>query len=419
MTNPYLPPSTDAALAVSSALDDALKTRDYAEFEAEVTERDLLEALGSKTFRRDLVRLRRFRWFVSIPLALVLALVGIQWARGNAFPGVTLLLVVFPIVLIAYAFGLHWWIRGKHAKLNHGMLGPIRGRIDRESLWIESDDQVRYRKMQFLVGAAVTRRQLVLGFDPSYSLFETIPKRAFSDLDTAELLARNLVDARPFSKIKQFDQRRSEPPTDEPRFQPGPGAVFYSGEVLIDDIVGTPLERARKKASYTVLLQTAVVLGITGFFVLAMGVSSFFSIIAVTVLTLIFLRTWVRVTSAPLSGQADEDVMFRSAGWFDNEGIVSLTSIGQAKLKWSLLESAVITDRVIAMRPRRGAVWYLIARRQYPEASQWNAACQWVREKLPTEHGARGAIAPNEDSPAPSGDSPVPSGDSPVPSGDS
>jgi hypothetical protein len=382
--NPYRPPEVDPARAIVGVLDDALQTRSSVEFETVVTQRDQVDAVRRTTMRPDLRRIRRIRWLLLFPAALILFVTVIRSIRSGQLIGLSTYIFIAIIVLALYVTFLSRWLIRKHVKMNRDVLGPIKGWIDREMLWIENEHQTRCRSLSQLVGVAKNQRQLVLCFDPTHSLFETLPRRGFNDPDTIEILADNLVRARPFSTAKPFDSRRLEPPTDKPRFQPGDGALFYSGALYRDDIKHTPLEDSQRRARLLMIGQLVAFVSVCVGFIIYIGSSTEYRILALSVIGFIFIRALLRVSRAPLAGQADKAVFWQSAGWLDQSGIVSITVIGQTMSKWSAFDRAVITDRVISVRTSSGSLWHLIGRGQIADDSQWEAACQIVREHLPT-----------------------------------
>ncbi len=382
-TNPYRPPEVDPAREIVGVLNDALKTRDRVEFETVLTQQDQVDALRRTMMRPELRRFRRIRWVLLILSVLVL-LVTVRWLRAGQLTGLLAFLLISIIAFTLYVTFLSHWMVRRQVKMNRDVQGPIKGWIDRETLWIENESQTRCRWLSQLVGVAKNPRQLVLCFDPTLSLFETLPLRGFSDSDTIEILADNLVRARPFPKAKPFDKRRLDPPTDEPRFRPGEDAQFYSGGLYRNDIKDTPLADSQRRARWLITGQLTLFVSVCMGIVLFTGSSIEFRVMAFLVIGFIYVRALLRVFKAPLSGQADDDVFWQSAGWIDQSGIVSMTVIGQTMSKWAVFDRAVITDRVISCRTRSDALWHLIGRGQLGDDSQWEAACQIVREHLQT-----------------------------------
>ncbi len=250
-TNPYRPSEVDPAREIAGVLNDALKTRDRVEFETILTQQDQVDALRRTMMRPELRGLGRIRWFLLVPSVLML-LVTFRWMRGGQLTGLSALLLISIIAITLYVMFLSHWVVRRRVKMNRDVQGPIKGWIDRETLWIENENQTRCRSLSQLVGVGKNTRQLVLCFDPTLSLFETLPLRGFSDPDTIEILAENLVRARPFPKAKPFDKRRLVPPTDEPRFRPGDDAQFYSGGLYRNDIKDTPLEDSQRRARWLI-----------------------------------------------------------------------------------------------------------------------------------------------------------------------
>ena len=187
-------------------MDDALKTREYVEFEGEITRPDLVTAVRYSAMRRDLQSMRRSHLFVMIAGVIILFLVAMLSMQGRNVEELPILAGGLAVVLV-YATSMHRWLAGRYVKNNSDIMGPVKGRIDRNSLWIENERQTRYRPFRHLVGTDMNRRGWVLCFDPTLSMFEMLPMSGFDDPDTASILASNLSQARPFSAVAAFDSR--------------------------------------------------------------------------------------------------------------------------------------------------------------------------------------------------------------------
>lgn len=384
MNNPYQPPEVDPARSIAGVLDDALKTRDRVEFEAVLTQSDQYDAVRRTSMRADLRRIRRFRWMLAIPIGLIFVIALSRGLRTGQLSGLPVYLLSAAVALTLYVSLLGRWLTRKHVEMNRDVLGPIKGWMDRETLWIENELQTRCRPLSQLVGVAKNERQLVLCFDSTHCLFETLPRRGFNDPDTLEILADNLARTRPYATAKPFDARRLEPPTEQPRFQPGEAAVFYSGALYRADIKGTPLEGSQRRARLMMAAQLLIFIAVCAGFIILIGPSTEFRMVALAVVGLIFVRALLRVSQAPLAGQADDAVFWQSAGWLDQAGIFSMTVLGQTMSQWGAFDRAVITDRVISIRTASGSLWHLTGRGQFADQSQWEAACKLVRDHLPT-----------------------------------
>ncbi|MGI9474274.1 MAG: hypothetical protein ACR2NZ_22220 [Rubripirellula sp.] len=380
--NPYSPPSTDSDRDLSSALDAGLKTRERAVFSTVITEADLLDALDCKSYRRDLRKLRRLRVLVLAPVLLILLA---EFAQGLGVARLRLMPLVMLgglSCLLAFTGFMHWRLRRKSVKINQPLLGAVNGWLDRSGLWIESEHQTRYRPLDQLVGAAKTRHALVLCFDRAYALFETLPFRAFEDVDTAELLADRLVESRPFQSAASMDSRRLEPLQGEPKFQAQADATYYSGQVMLADLKGTSMERSQRWARFWGWFQTLVILCCSAGFVLFISPSILLTFASVAVLTFVFLRTTLRILRVPFLGQAERGVMFYSSGWLDQNGLVALTRIGQANTRWAAFDTVEFTDDLIALRSRDADLWHLVSRSQFADQRDWQAAVAVAKRSM-------------------------------------
>jgi hypothetical protein len=100
-------------------------------------------------------------------------------------------------------------------------------------------------------------------------------------------------------------------------------------------------------------------------------------------LTLVLIRVTYRILHAPIIGQADDDVMFRTAGWVEDDGLVVMSTTGQASLKWSAFRrEATINDRLIAIQTKSQSVWQMLGRDQFESQDDWDATCEIVREHI-------------------------------------
>ena len=380
--NPYLPPSHESDRDVAGALDTCLKTRDHVAFSTVITDADLLDALDAKSFRRDLQRLRRMRFWVLLPVLLIVLIElaqGLGVARRNW--GVVVMLGGM-LGLLGMTAWMHWRLRRKSARINQSLLGRMQGRLDREGLWIESENVSRYRPMDQLVGAAMTKNSLVLCFDRAYALFETIPFRAFEDVDTALVIAKRLVEACPFEAPEPMDSRRMEPMDGEAKFQPGPDAIFYSGEVRLSEMAGTRLDRGQRWARFWGWLQTLMILFAAAAFVWFISPSQWLAVAATCVLGFVFLRSTVRILRVPFIGQADHGVMFYASGWVDTNGVVSLTRISQSLARWEVFERVEFSDQMIALKSKDADLWNLISIGQFENEDDWKAARDFVEQSM-------------------------------------
>lgn len=380
--NPYLPPSLENDRDVAGALDSCLKTRDHVAFSTDITPADLLDALDAKSFRRDLQRLRRMRSWVLPPVFLIVLIElaqGLGVARRNW--GVLVMLGGL-LGLLGMTAWMHWRLRRKSVGINQSLLGQMHGRLDRDGLWIESENASRYRPMDQLVGAAMTKNSLVLCFDRAYAMFETIPFRAFEDVDTAMVIGKQLVEACPFQAPEPMDSRRMEPMDGEAKFQPGPDAVYYSGEVLLSEMAGTRLDRGQRWARFWGWLQTLVILFAAAAFVWLISPSQWLAIAATCVLGFVFLRSSIRILRVPFIGQADHGVMFFSSGWVDSNGVVSLSRISQSLARWEVFERVEFSDQMIALKSKDADLWNLISIGQFKNEVDWKAAREFVEHSM-------------------------------------
>ena len=381
-SNPYHPPSDRSLESIRGAIDDALSTRDRAEFSGEVTKRDLRHALNMKSFRADLVHLRKSRWFLLIPAVLVGLLHWTAYRQTGVWSEKTVILIACLLGYFAYVNLLRLWTVRQCVQLNADAIGPTRGWIDRDKLFVEDDHGQGFMFVDAMIGFAVSRRQLVLSADKTHSRFIVLPFRFFEDPDTAQLLAQSLAAARPFMKPETLDSRRKELPSVESEFQPSEHAIFYSGEVLCEDIKGTPLQKRISKVKWAAFGRTVLTLGLPMLMVLALGLPEEFIWVAGIFLTLVLLRVTYRIVRAPLIGQADDDVMFRTAGWVEDGGLVIISKTGQASLKWSAFQKeAAITNRLMAIQTKSQSVWHMLGRDQFESEDDWDSACEIVRKQ--------------------------------------
>lgn len=381
-SNPYQPPQADPARAIIGVLDDTLKTRQRISFETVLTHRDLIDALYHSTFRGSYRRFRRIRRYLLIPATVLLLHLCLSWLRfGQVLTVPVILLAAVGGMLIAIAM-LQRWTISRQARMNLDALGPMRGWIDRETLWIENEFQTRCRPLSQLVGAGKNPGQLILCFDRTHLLFETLPLRAFEDPDTAEILADNLARARPFSTPQAFDERRLEMPTDAPRFEAGTDAIHYAGSLYRDDIRGTDLERSQRRGRMWMAGQLTLFIGVALLLVWYLGPWIEFQVGVTLALGLIFVQSILRVLRSPLGGQATNDVFWQSSGWIDQTGIFSMTTTGQTMSSWDAFDRVLITDRVISCRAKSGLLWHLTGRGQFADEPSWEKACQCVSSRI-------------------------------------
>lgn len=350
---------------------------------------DVRAALRGRSLRRELARIRRLGWLITIAVLLLLLTIVLWQGMGRISAGRAMMIAAL-MVIGAYPWLMYRWLVHRHIKANAGLIGPIKGWIDRQSLWIEDPHQIRVRWLSQLVGAARSGDQIVLCFDPTQTVFETLPLRGFDDPDTARVLAEEAARARPLGRVLTLDSRRLVVPSEPPCFPSGANACCFAGRLLTDDLRGTPLVRAQWMAKLRVLGMVLITLTIATLLIIALSPPAWLTMVVLASLVLALARLAVRVVVAPLVGQADRQVMFESAGWLDSEHVVSMTSIGQTQSKWSAFDAAAITSRVICLKSRGSRLWYLVGRGQFAQSGHWEAACQLVRRHARDVLGADG-----------------------------
>ncbi len=238
--------------------------------------------------------------------------------------------------------------------------------------------------MNQLVGAAKTDNSLVLCFDRAYALFETIPFRAFEDVDTALVIANRLVEACPFETAEPMDSRRLEPIDGESKFQPGTEAIYYSGEVRLSEIQGTSLSGIQGRARFWGWFQTLVILCAASAFVWYVSPSFWLATAATCVLGFVFVRSTIRILRVPFIGQADHGVMFYSSGWIDANGVVALTRISQSLTRWQAFERVEFSEKMIALKSKDADLWNLISIGQFASQREWQDAIALVKRIVRT-----------------------------------
>ena len=225
--NPYQAPLTES-LAAQQSPPPSHYIPSRLEFKGNVTpqhHRDAVIRAGIRTEYRNTTR-------VMFALAGLFALLSgvLVLVSGNL--GVTNLLrtlLATAVLLIGVAlFCRHQrWL--------------IRGWIDRDGLWIETEQSQAYWPLSNLVSCAATHELWVLSFGKEQTFWQTIPIDAFTDPALARSVAADLRQAFPPQLPQLLDERKRTPPEAVCLFSMPEDAIEVEGNFFEDCALGTRL----------------------------------------------------------------------------------------------------------------------------------------------------------------------------------
>ncbi|QDV41602.1 hypothetical protein Enr13x_14450 [Stieleria neptunia] len=383
--NPYQAPPTDS-LAAGQTPPPSHFVPGRLEFNGEVTRqhhRDAVIKAGIRTEYRNTTR-------VLIALAGMYALLVSVLVLASGDLDATNLLRTFLATAVLLAgvalFCRHQrWLVGTRVPSFQLALGPIRGWVDRDGLWIETGQSQAYWPLDKLVSCAATHELWVLSFAKEQTFWQTLPIDAFADPASARGVAADLQQAFPPRLPQLLDERKRTPPEAPCLFPMPEDAVAFEGEFYEDCARTTRLWKASKQAVVRTWFALAILLVsllisifvLTGFRTLYVALAALWCVFLVAS---IFVRVWRARRSARQTGRT---IAWCSKGWLDDHGYCAMTSLSQTRATWQFFDHAEITDDVIGLYPHEDDVaCCLVSREQFADADDWNRATELVRSKF-------------------------------------
>lgn len=355
-------------------------------FRFDLTRQDVSKALSSTGIRPDIRTAKIAVAVIAIPTCLILLLLLLR----SIGPRSTFELdgfVFFPAAMFAAMFFSSYLLRRRLISFHSHMMGESSGWLDDQGLWVEQAHQVRYRNLDALVTSAAGKDYWLLAFDETRNQMEILPRRAFDDQGVLGLAIELIDQITPDTKTTTMDLRRLQMPTEDSRFEPGARQTAFSGKLFLGDLKGTRFMNSGKRAVAISWIPVILLLGIGVLWLQTLGEgfrSGWFLTVAVGlpayVVAKVFLRLY-RTKRASRDKETGESVLWCSRGWFDENGVVSMTISGETKTLWTHFQSFEVTDRAIALQSPSGGVWHLFGRDQFDDES-WQNAVELVNEKL-------------------------------------
>ena len=361
------------------------------EFEGELTRQHYRNAIRYTKFRIDVWNGQR----TLLTLWGIIFTVAVWWLvyRTNSFMDQTRIGTL--IVVVTFSLGSvilrNRWVIASLIPDNQLNLGKVKGWFDGQTLFMESDGFTSYSNMDALFSSAYNDELMLLNFGSESVLWTVIPFDFFPDPMAARTVAEDLSQIYPPRPPVAPDERKREPPTDAFRFDRSPNAIGFEGPLKHDSVKGSRFEKHSKQitrgtlgifafSGLSLALALCFVFGFNSFG--AFAVLCWFTLMAASIV----LRRW----RASRRMQEDSgNIAWRSRGWFDDNGYFSMTTTGQASLSWHAIDHHEITEQLISLYPRAGDVCAcLVSRDQFGDDSDWQKACELIREKVPVMQAA-------------------------------
>ncbi|WP_182867357.1 hypothetical protein [Stieleria mannarensis] len=383
--NPYQAPLSDS-FATASSPPPSHFVPHRLEFQGQLTRqhhRDAVIKAGIRTDYRSATRV-----MLALAGAYTLATGVLTLALGDVDFDSVIRVLLSTLVLVGgiLIFCRHQrWLIGTRIPGFQLATGSIRGWIDAEGLWIETEQSQAYQPLSKLVACAATHELWVISFAKELTFWQTLPIEAFSDPALARSVAADLQRAFPPAPPQLIDQRKQTPPEGDCLFSMSEEAIAFEGPFYEDNAQDTRLLKTTKQVVWQTWLVLAVllisllvsILTLTGFRSLYVGL--LFLWIGL-LLAGIFYRVRRARRSASEKGRL---VAWWSWGWLDDEGYVAMTSLGQTRATWQFFDHYEITDDAIGLYPHQNdTACCLVSREQFAGADDWNRATALVKSKV-------------------------------------
>ncbi|QEG00932.1 hypothetical protein Mal15_50080 [Stieleria maiorica] len=383
--NPYQAPPSDSFAGGASPPPSHFVPRRL-EFQGELTRqhhRDAVTRAGIRTDYRTATR-----GMLALAGAYALATGILTLALGDVDFDSVARVTLSTLVLVAgiLVFCRHQrWLIGTRIPGFQLATGPIRGWIDGDGLWIETEQSKAYQPLSKLVACAATHDLWVLSFAKELTFWQTLPIDAFTDPALARSVAADLQRAFPPAPPQMIDPRKQASPEGDCLFSTVGDAVRFEGPFYEDDAQGTRLLKATKQTvrrtwfSLAVLLISLLVsiLILAGFRTLYLGLAFVW---------IGFLLTGIVYRVRRTRREASENgrlIAWCSKGWLDDEGYFAMTSLGQTRAAWQFFDHYEITDDTIGLYPHpNDTACCLVSRAQFAGANDWDRATAMVRSKV-------------------------------------
>ncbi|WP_372895508.1 hypothetical protein [Stieleria sp.] len=383
--NPYQAPLTDS-LAAQQSPPPSHFIPGRLKFKGQVTpqhHRDAVIKAGIRTEYRNTTR-------VMLVLAGLFALLSgvLVLVTGN-LDATHLLRTLLATAVLLVGVGLFCrhqrWLIGTRVPSFQLALGPIHGWIDRDGLWLETEQSQAYWPLSNLVSCAATHDLWVLSFGKEQTFWQTLPIDAFADPASARSVAADLQQAFPPQLPQLLDERKRTPPETVCLFSMPGDAIEFEGNFYEDCARGTRLLKATKQAVVRTWVALAVLLAslllsifvLTGFRTLYVALAALWIAILVSS---ILVRVWRARRAAKQKGRM---IAWYSKGWLDDQGYCAMTSLGQTRATWQFFDHVEITEDSIGLYPHENDVaCCLVSREQFANTDDWNRATELVRGKF-------------------------------------
>lgn len=383
--NPYQAP-------LESALDEEfVKPRpsqvigERFEFQGTLTRRHCRDAMRRTNFRGEV-------WSGHSTLIVCWAfLVGVStwwiFARAGSFADQSRVLVFMAALTISLAAIIlrNRWLVGSLIPDSQLVTGPVRGWLDGETLYVETDAIKSYSQMDGLFSTAHNDELMVLNFGSESVIWTVLPFDFFSDPMAARTIAEDLHQLYPPKRPVAPDARKREPPTEAFLFERHEEAVGYEGPLKSRITKGSRFG----KQSNRIVRHTLIILACSGISIalsgsFALGFGSPGGLVVLATCAVVILLSWFRRWNAARRAREDSgDVIWQSRGWLDETGYCSMTVMGQSQMRWQAFDHHEITEQMIVLYPQgNDFCGCLIGRSQFAQESDWEEACKLVRQHV-------------------------------------